>query len=89
MGELQWTYFNKIILCTILLHGYLILFFSDEGNGNFGESIKLMVFITQLAIPLLVTFISHKNLVPANTFHCNPFCKASDCMRLTVGLLLK
>ena len=65
------------------------IIFSDEGNGNFGESIKLMVFITQLAIPLLVTFISHKNVVPANTFHCNPFCKASDCMRLTVGLIIK
>ena len=64
------------------------IIFSDEGNGNFGESIKLMVFITQLAIPLLVTFISHKNLVPANTFHCNLFCKASDCMRLTVGLVI-
>lgn len=44
------------------------IIFSDEGNGNFGESIKLMVFITQLAIPLLVTFISHKNLVPAIHF---------------------
>ena len=37
--------------------------FSDEGNDNFGESIKLMVFIMQLA--LLGTCISHKNLVLA------------------------
>lgn len=55
------------------------IIFSDEGNDNFGGSIKLMVFITQLA--LRVTCISHKNLVPANTCHCDPFGKASDCMR--------
>lgn len=54
------------------------IIFSDEGNDSFGESIKLMVFITQLA--LLVIYISHRNLVPANTFHCDRFCKASDCM---------